>query len=136
MRHLPAAGLGFVLLLLAGCSEYGYRYAAHPQQPVNPIFADDRVHGDTLDVLVDTNGGRLDSVSILSHDGIRVDPQKIDYPTFEAERVRGIRDEVYGPTLATGPTIAHFDKAALGPPPWNADIKVQGVPPVTVHLPN
>ncbi len=60
-------------LWCAGCSQYGYRYQPHPQNPLNHVFADYKVEGGTVDILVDTNGLKLLSIFILKprHDARR-----------------------------------------------------------------
>ncbi len=133
MRYRPLAAL--MLAFLAGCgSQYGYRYQPHPQVLYTPIFADYRDHGDTVDILVDTNGMRLTHIDIATADGKNIEPTKIDFPVFRSDIMRGTQEQVYGPELAQGPTIAHFDKSAVGPGPWNVHLKIRAAPYETIRV--
>jgi hypothetical protein len=86
-KHLFASL--FLLNVFCGCSEYGYRYQPHPQEWSNLVFADYRINGDTIDILVDTNGFRLQQISILKADGTFAKPTSIDYPEFEDQVTQG-----------------------------------------------
>src|SRR5271154_3838816 len=119
-----------LLNVFCGCSEYGYRYQPHPQDWSNLVFADYRIDGDTIDILVDTNGFMLQKVSILKADGMFAKPTSIDYPQFEDELLQGNGILIHGPKLAQGPTIAHFNKAEIGSPPWEVHLDIQEMHPV------
>jgi hypothetical protein len=132
MRYRVLAALTLALLA-SGCgSQYGYRYQPHPQVLYTPLYADYRDYGDTIDILVDTNGMQLTHIDIAGPEGKTVDPTKIDMPQFKSELMRGIQEEIYGPERAQGPTIAHFDKAAIGPRPWRVHVKTRAAPYVTI----
>jgi len=120
--------------LLSGCSAYGYRYQPRAQPLQGMVFADYRAQRNDVAIFVDTGGLRLMHIYITTDSGQTVAAQRIDYPVFAPELLRGTRDELYGPDLAQGPTIAHFDKDAVGSGPWNVRIEIQGVPPVTFRV--
>jgi len=133
MRWQAVALLG-IFGIMGGCNEYGYRYEPHPQVMYSPIHADYREQGDKVDILVDTDGLRLENIDVMNADGTRVKPMGIDYPAFSSELMRGTEDEIYGPDLAQGPTVAHFDKSAIGPGPWNVQVNILDVPPETIEV--
>ena len=116
-------------LWCAGCSEYGYRFHPHPQDPLNLVFLDYKIHDDVVDILVDTNGMRLQTIYAVNKATMRVDPKSVTYPPFEDEMMTSGGYLIHGPSLAQGPTIAHFDKASLGPAPWEVHLDVQGLKP-------
>jgi len=121
-----------VPVVLLGCSSYGYRYQPHPQVLGSPVFADYREQAQDVDILVDTDGLRLQDVAIARSDGTLVKPSHIDYPQFKPELIQGNQEEIYGPELADSPTVAHFAKDAIGPAPWNVKVKIQDIPPTTI----
>jgi hypothetical protein len=122
-------------LLMASCSsEYGYRYGPHPQDWQNAVYADYRMAGDTVDILVDTNGYRLQTISILKSDGTFVKPTGVDLPQFEDELTQGNGVMIHGPSLAQGPTVAHFKKSEIGSMPWDVHVAIQGLNPLTIKV--
>jgi hypothetical protein len=118
-------------LLAAGCGQYGYRYKPASQNFLNPIFADYRVTGDRVDILVDTHGRRLQKISILSPQGIETDPTSVDFPQFSGDLIGGTgagwQDPRYTAPMAQGPTIAHFSKSSVGEGPWNVTMDIYAV---------
>ncbi len=65
---------------------------------------------------------------------MRADPTTISYPKFEDEMVQSGGYMLHGPNLAQGPTVAHFDKASLGPAPWDVHLEIQGINPMTIPV--
>jgi len=121
-------------VLFAGCNEYGYRYEPRPQILASPIFADYHDRGSSVDILVDTDALQLKQIEIVRADGTVVEPTGIDFPRFKPALLAGTDDAVYGPDMAQGPTVAHFDKAAIGAGPWTVQANIVGVPPVTISV--
>jgi hypothetical protein len=129
--------LGYMLVIGAtawgGCNQYGYRYQPHPQLEFNPIYADYCEQPEQLDILIDTHGRRLDSIEITKADGTVIAPVSIDYPPFKGERIGGDSDS-YTAEISQGPTVAHFDKSAVGQGPWNVRVQLLGFDPVVIRV--
>ena len=116
------------LIMPGGCQEYGYRYKPIAGQTFyDPLFADYRMHENTVDIFVDTRGRKLEHIRITRPDGGLVVPAGIDYPAFVSEPIGGTEVPIEGPVRANGPTIAHFDKTVLGPRPWTLQVEVLGL---------
>jgi hypothetical protein len=124
-----------VLAMLAGCNQYGYRYKPLSAQMFDPpYFADYRQQANTVDLLLDTHGRKLQTIQITNRDGSIVKPIGIDYPAFVARPVGGTATPIAGPERADGPTVAHFDKAAIGPQPWTIQAKLEGASPLVFRV--
>jgi len=121
--------------VLGGCDQYGYRYKPVGDSTFyDPVSADYRETEKTLDVLVDTRGRRLDRIRIARSDGTLVDPTGMDYPPFVSRIIGGTAVPIEGPERADGPTVAHFDKKAIGPKPWAVHAEVRGLPAVLFQM--
>jgi hypothetical protein len=84
--------------------------------------------------MIDTDGLRPDHVEIVKSDGSAVAPTGVDYPAFKPELMRGVQEEIYGPELAQGPTVAHFDKSAVGAGPWTVRVDIEAVPEENIRV--
>lgn len=126
-----------VMFLLVGCGQYKFRYAPTDQPDnFNPIFADYRVKGNTLEILIDTHGIKLITARITLADGSIVTPQGIDYPAFAPVMI-GVGnsvDNTRGVDRAQGPTIVRFDKSAVGSAPWKVMVQVAGTKQTYVNV--
>ncbi|MGN6369885.1 MAG: hypothetical protein ACTHN5_16635 [Phycisphaerae bacterium] len=131
MRKILVLLLSFCCV---ACSEYGYRFRAHPDSSFRQVYADYKVHGDTVDILVDTNGARLQTIYAVKQDTMRADPKSISYPPFSDQMMPSGGYMIHGPSFARGPTVAHFAKADLGPAPWELHLAVEGFKPMTVEV--
>ncbi|HUO08892.1 MAG TPA: hypothetical protein VM008_11365 [Phycisphaerae bacterium] len=127
------AWMSLVVLLCASCSEYGYRYKPE-QHSLRPIYADYRVQHDNVDIMVDTNGARLQSIFILKRDTLEAKPKSVDYPKFEDEMMQSGGYMIHGPSMADGPTIAHFDRQEIGAPPWEVHVSIEGIGQLTIMV--
>ena len=129
-QSVVVAGLAF----LTGCNQYALRYQPHPQVLASPIFADYRVQPQSVDIVVDTNGMRLEQIAVVEPDGRVIHPTSIDYPPFKSDLVQGVDTPINGPEFAQGPTVSHFDKSAIGPAPWKIQVAIQTLPEETISV--
>src|SRR4051812_31474324 len=117
-----------MVLVLAGCNSYQLKYAAVPQPAGANIFADYTPLQGAVGVNIDTDGRRLEEVSVKRTDGTVVRPVNISYPAvghsaavgtgfgFGSGHVgvgTGIGIPV-GPERTYGLTTVTFEEAALG----------------------
>jgi len=138
--------LTLLLPLLTACNTYHLRYPADPQPKGVHLYADFSYLHDTIGVSVDTDGRRLEEIYIQKPDGTTVLPLTIAYPPFGKTASVGVGVGVgswpvgvgtgvstpVGPDRALGPTTATFPTAALGPPPWQLHLKVDGHPATVI----
>ena len=135
MWRIVKAGMPTAVLFLVGCNQYGYRYQPSAQVITGPIYADYRVGPKSVDILVDTNGLKLDNVAIAKPDGEIVKPTSVDYPAFEHEYEPGDSLNNMSPgEFAQGPTVAHFDKTAIGPGPWDVHVDINSMSPKSIRI--
>jgi hypothetical protein len=128
--------------VLGGCSNgYNLHYAADPQPAGANLFADYTPLQDGVGVTVDTDGRRLEEIYVKKADGTVARPLNITYPRFEKSATIGTGIGLgfgsvgvgtgvgvpVGPERARGLTTATFGAGALGEPPWELHIKVEGI---------
>jgi hypothetical protein len=146
MRIPSIAALSLTLMLLVGCNSYNLRYAANPQPVGANLFADYTPLQGAVGIPIDTDGRRLEEVYIKRPDGTVARPLNIGYAPmghgaalgtglgFGTGRV-GVGTGVgipIGPERSYGLTTATFDEAALGPPPWELHVKLNGLPEAVI----
>lgn len=135
MWRIVKAGIPTAVLFLVGCNEYGYRYQPHAQMISKPIYADYRVQPKSVDILVDTNGMKLNTVAIAKPDGQIVKPISVDYPVFASQYDPGNEVTMRSSAeFAQGPTVAHFDKTAIGPGPWDVQVDINAMSSYTIRV--
>lgn len=131
----------FMVTLLAGCNSYSLRYTANPQPKNANIYADYMPLQDAVGMSIDTDGRRLEEVFVKKPDGTVVHPLNVVYPGFGHSAALGTGIGVgsghvgvgtgfgfpVGPERAQGLTTATFSAEALGGPPWELHVKLQGV---------
>ncbi|HVS70617.1 MAG TPA: hypothetical protein VHQ47_05115 [Phycisphaerae bacterium] len=136
----PAAAL-LAALLLGGCNSYSLRYRAQPQPKYHHVYADFTPLQDAVGFSIDTDGRRLEEVYVKKGDGTVVHPVSIAYPGFGRNGalfpgigvggghvVGGIGVGIpIGPKRAEGLTTATFEQSAVGAPPWELHVKIQGM---------
>jgi hypothetical protein len=142
MARLPSlAALLALAACAAGCNSYNLRYEARPQPKNAHLFADYTPLQNAVGFYIDTDGGRLEEVSVRRPDGAVVHPTNIAYPGFA--RSSSIFPGVgvgtghvgfgvgagipIGPEEAKGLTSATFAQPDLGPPPWELHVKIRGI---------
>lgn len=140
-QMLRLASLGVLLVMLGGCNAYNLRYEARPQPRGGNVFADFTPLQGAVGFPIDTDGRRLEEVYVRRGDGTMVRPVNIVYPGFGKSAAigtgigfghgglgvgTGIGIPV-GPERAQGLTTVTFEEAALGPPPWELHVKLQGL---------
>jgi hypothetical protein len=139
-----------LLLLLVGCNSYNLRYAANPQPSGANLFADFTPLQGAVGFPLDTDGRRLEEVSVRRADGTVVRPLNIVYPGFGKAATIGTGIGTgfgfghagvgtglgvgipIGPERAQGLTTVTFDEQTLGPPPWELHVKLQGIQPAVI----
>ncbi len=140
--HLPL----LAALLLGGCNSYNLRYSAQPQPKYHHVYADFTPLQDAIGFSIDTDGRRLEEIYVRKADGSIVHPLSLAYPGFTRNGalfpgigvggghvVGGIGAGIpIGPKRADGLTTATFQQSALGPPPWELHVKIQGIDDATI----
>jgi hypothetical protein len=135
MWRIVTAAAPAAMLFLVGCNQYGYRYQPHAQMTLSPIHADYRIEPKSVDILVDTNGMKLNNIAIAKSDGELVQPTSVDTPTFKPQYDTGNEVTMASPAeFAQGPTVAHFDKNAIGPGPWDVHVDINSMSSKTIRV--
>ena len=150
-----ALALGSVALLAGCASSPTLPYAPMQQPPGAKIFAAYQIAGDTLRIEVDTDHRRLEEARIVKADGTDLRPFNIDNPPLVTQPSGssigfgiggvsggggsavgsgiGISTPVGGSTTTIeGHTFVSFQLSQAGPAPWSVQLRIAGVPPVTI----
>jgi hypothetical protein len=146
IQRLHLVLLGVLAVLLGGCNTYNLRYEAKPQPQGAHVFADFTQLQGAVGFPVDTDGRRLEEAYVRLGDGAIVRPLQIVYPGFGQDASLGAGIGFghggvglgtgvgfpIGPERAQGLTTVTFEEAALGGPPWELHVKVQGISEVVI----
>ena len=133
------------LLFLPACNRYHLRYQANPQPSGGNLYADYTPLKDSVGILLDTDGRRLQEVSLTTANGTSLRPVSIAYPAFGKDASIGVGVGFgvpvgvgtgvgipIGPDHAQGLTTATFPQQDLGPAPWTLHLKVDGLHEATI----
>lgn len=140
-RSLCAAVCALLALPLAACNTYNLRYQAQPQPKNHHVYADFTPLQNAVGFAVDTDGERLEEISIKKADGTLAHPVAVNYPGFgrDGSIFPGVGVGAghvgvglglgipIGPMRAHGVTSATFQQPDLGPPPWEIHLKIHGI---------
>ena len=146
VRSIAAVSLAALLVAVGGCNSYNLRYAAQPQPKNGHIYADFTPLENATAFSIDTDGGRIEEVSVRKADGTLLHPLNISFPGFgKASAIMpgvgfgtghiglGLGAGIpLGPEQARGLTAATFSQPALGAPPWELHVKIRGLPEVVI----
>lgn len=149
MKNVIAV-LSFALVAaaLVGCGPKKLQYEPDPFIKSAKLLSADYTELDNkLMVEVNTDGFRIDQIWIAVAGGVDVKPSQIEYQTGGGGGVGfgvGVGGGGGGIGVGagtggggghiTGITKVFFDKAAIGPAPWNMQIKLMSMPRTTIVL--
>ena len=129
-------------LLLGACNTYNLKYQPAVQPSGLNLYADFVPLQDSVAVVIDTDGRRLEEIYVKKSDGTQVRPMNISYPaSYRSSSVGlgigyGTGSHVgvgtgfgvpVGPSESYGTTTATFAAEPLGHAPWELHLKVEGV---------
>jgi hypothetical protein len=131
----------FPLLFIAGCNSYDLRYKAAPQPSNANLFVGYSLLQDSVGIMIDTDGRRLEEAFIRLPDGSVVRPVNVVFPSFGKSASIGAGVGVgwggvgvgtgvgvpVGPERAYGLTTATFTSSSIGAAPWELHVKVHDV---------
>src|SRR5689334_2840075 len=93
LREVPMRKRALVLvaaLLFGACNTYNLKYKPDPQPSGANLFADFVTLQDSVAVVIDTDGRRLEEIYVKKPDGTIVRPLNISYPATYRSSAVGI----------------------------------------------